>query len=58
MDVPVRDLRTITEENRCLREENEILKKTVEQMNQTMNRLLNRFVTGHPEDDSAPRVYK
>lgn len=50
MDASVHDLDWIMEENKRLKEENEILKKTVEQMNRTMNRLLNRFVTGEPEN--------
>lgn len=36
----------IVEENKRLKEENEVLLKTVEQMNMTVNRLLNRYMTG------------
>lgn len=50
MERPIRDLNWIMEENKRLREENEQLIKTVEQMNHTMNRLLNRFVTEDSED--------
>lgn len=50
MDESNRDLNWIMEENKRLREENTILIKTVEQMNHTMNRLLNQFVIKEPED--------
>lgn len=50
MEVSIRDWNWIMEENKRLREENEQLIKTVEQMNHTMNRLLNRFVTKDSED--------
>lgn len=58
MSVPIRDVAAMMEENRCLKEENEVLKKTVEQMNQTMNRLLNRFVIGYSENESDCTMYK
>ena len=46
MDMKANDISNLEKENRKLKEENEILKKTVEQMNCTLNRLLNRYVTG------------
>lgn len=46
MDGKELDHRLLEEENRKLRQENEMLLKTVEQMDCTLNRLLNRYVTG------------
>lgn len=46
MDMEANDISNLEEENRILKEENEALMKTVEQMNCTLNRLLNRYVTG------------
>ena len=50
MDSRVKDFRFLEEENLRLKQENEILLKTVEQMNDTINRLLNRFITGKTDD--------
>ena len=52
VDVSMNDMIRIMEENEKLKAENEILLKTVEQMNRTVNRLLNRFVIVHAEEGS------
>lgn len=46
MDRKAKDFRLLEEENQKLKQEKELLLKTVEQMNVTINRLLNHYVTG------------
>ncbi|MGN0159644.1 MAG: hypothetical protein ACI39W_11035 [Brotaphodocola sp.] len=50
VEVSMNDLGRLIEENKRLKEENDILLKTVEQMNRTVNRLLNRFLTGQEKE--------
>ncbi|MCI6888518.1 MAG: hypothetical protein MR868_14940 [Lachnospiraceae bacterium] len=49
MDSKEERFRLLEEENQKLKMENEILMRTVEQMSGTLNRLLNRYVTGNAD---------
>lgn len=49
MDDRNRTLEKLTEENRKLKEEREILLDTLVQMNRTLNRLIEEYITGLKE---------
>lgn len=46
MDERNRTLEQLTEENRKLKEDREILMDTLVQMNRTLNRLIEEYITG------------
>ena len=49
MDDRNRTLEKLTEENRKLKEDREILMDTLVQMNRTLNRLIEEYITGLKE---------